>query len=203
MKTQTKINTPDLTREQLLSLAFCEIHRQGFQGASISNILESTKLTKGALYHHFPTKHALGLAVIDEIIAPRLETLLFQPLRDSTAPVATLLEILTGVASFIGDEGIMLGCPLNNLMLEMSPLDEKFRHHLNTILETWQQIISTALQHGQKNNIVKADVDSEVAALFIVSAWEGCFSVAKNKQSPDSFKLCMKQLHGYVQSLLN
>ena len=203
MKTQTKINTPDLTRGQLLSLAFCEIHRQGFQGASIANILESTKLTKGALYHHFPTKHALGLAVIDEIIAPRLETLLFQPLRDSTTPVVTLLEILGGVASFIGDEGIMLGCPLNNLMQEMSPLDEKFRHHLNTILETWQQIISTALQHGQENNIVKPDVDCHATALFIVSAWEGCFSIAKNKQSPDSFKLCMKQLHSYVQSLMN
>ncbi len=202
MTTQTKINTPALTQGQLLSLAFCEIHRQGFQGASISNILESTKPTKGALYHHFPTKHALGLTVIDEIIAPRLETLLFRPLRDSTTPVATLLEILAGVASFMGDEGIMLGCPLNNLMQEMSPLDEKFRHHLNTILETWQQIISTALQHGQENNIVKPDVDCDATALFIVSAWEGCFSIAKNKQPPDSFKLCMKQLHGYVQSLM-
>lgn len=113
MNIETKIKPQDLTREKLLSLAFCEIHRQGFQGASIANILESSKLTKGALYHHFPTKHALGLAVIDEIIAPRLEILLFQPLRDSATPVLTLMEILTGVASFIGDEGIMLGCPLN------------------------------------------------------------------------------------------
>ncbi len=203
MTTQTKTKPQDLTREKLLSLAFCEIHRQGFQGASIANILESTKLTKGALYHHFPTKHALGLAIIDEIIALQLETLVFEPLRDSTTPVHTLLEIITGVAAFMGDEGIMLGCPLNNLMQEMSPLDEQFRHHLNTILETWQQSISNALLHGQANNIVKPDVDCHAAALFIVSAWEGCFSIAKNKQSPDSFKMCMKQLHDYVQSLMN
>ncbi len=203
MKIETKIKPQDLTREKLLSLAFCEIHRQGFQGASIANILVSTELTKGALYHHFPTKHALGLAVIDEIIAPRLDALVFQPLRDSTTPVVTLLEILSSVASFMGDEGIMLGCPLNNLMQEMSPLDEKFRQHLNTILEAWQQAIHAALVHGKENNLVKADVDCHAAALFIVSAWEGCLSIAKNKQSRYSFKLCMKQLHGYVQSLMN
>ncbi len=199
----SKIKSQDLTREKLLSLAFCEIHRQGFQGASIANILESTELTKGALYHHFPTKHALGLAVVDEIIAPQLESMVFQPLRDSANPVATLLEIIAGVASFLGDEGIMLGCPLNNLMQEMSPLDETFRHHLNTILETWQQTISNALLQGQANHIIKADVDCPSAALFIISAWEGCISIAKNKQSPETFKLCMKQLHDYVQSLTN
>ncbi len=199
----TKIKPQDLTREKLLSLAFCEIHRQGFQGASIANILESTQLTKGALYHHFPTKHALGLAVVDEIIAPQLESMVFQPLRDSANPVATLLEIIAGVASFLGDEGIMLGCPLNNLMQEMSPLDEQFRHHLNTILETWQQTISNALLQGQADCIIKPEVDCPAAALFIISAWEGCISIAKNKQSPETFKLCMKQLHDYVQSLTN
>lgn len=202
MIAQTKIKPQDLTREKLLSSAFCEIHRQGFQGASIANILESTGLTKGALYHHFPTKHALGLAIIDEIITPRLDSLIFKPLLSSKNPVSTLLEIIAGTGTSIGDEGIMLGCPLNNLMQEMSPLDEQFRQHLNIVLETWQHAIQTALEHGQKSHSVKSDINCQAAALFIVSAWEGCFSIAKNKQSPHAFSMCMTQLHGYVKSLM-
>ena len=202
MSTATKIKQQDLTREKLLASAFCEIHRMGFQGASIANILESTGFTKGALYHHFPTKHALGLAVIDEIIAPQLETLIFSQLRTSENPVATLLKVIAESNKFMGDEGIMLGCPLNNLMQEMSPLDEQFRHHLNAVLETWQQSIHAALKHGQKRNVIKAKIDCQAAALFIVSAWEGCFSIAKNKQSPAAFAMCMTQLHGYVKSLM-
>lgn len=197
-----EINKQDLTREKLLQAAFCEMHKQGYQGASIANILKSTALTKGALYHHFPTKHALGLAVIDEVIAPQLEQMVFKPLRDSDNPVTTLLAIIAGVDTFMGEAGIMLGCPLNNLMQEMSPLDEQFRHHLNHILELWQQDISTALEHGQRHGVVKPDIDTLAAALFIISAWEGCFSIAKNKQSPSAFSLCMMQLHGYVRSLL-
>ena len=202
MTTQTKIKQHDVTREKLLSSAFCEMHRQGYQGTSIANILASTGLTKGALYHHFPTKHALGLAVIDEIIAPHLEKLVFKPLRTSKNPVSTLLDIIAGADKSIGDEGIMLGCPLNNLMQEMSPLDEQFRDHLNAILEIWQQSLGTALKHGQKHGIIKSKINCQAAALFIVSAWEGCFSVAKNKQSPGAFSMCMTQLHGYVQSLM-
>lgn len=202
MNTQVKIKQQDITREKLLNSAFCEMHRQGFQGASIANILDSTGLTKGALYHHFPTKHAIGLAVIDEIIAPHLEALIFTPLRTSENPVQTLLEVISNLEANMGEEGIMLGCPLNNLMQEMSPLDEAFRHRLNSVLEIWQQCIRGALDHGQKHGLIKADVDSQAVALFIVSAWEGCFSIAKNKQSPAAFSMCMKQLHGYVTSLM-
>lgn len=192
----------DLTRQKLLQSAYCEIHQHGYQGAGIAKILASTELTKGALYHHFPTKHALGLAVIDEIIAPQLDSMVFQPLLTSHQPVTTLLEIIAGVDAFMGEEGIKLGCPLNNLMQEMSPLDDQFRHHLNNVLEAWQQAIYKAFEHGQQHHVIKADVDIKAAALFVISAWEGCFSIAKNKQSPAAFSLCMTQLHGYVRSLL-
>jgi AcrR family transcriptional regulator len=192
----------DITRQKLLQSAYCEMHQHGFQGASIAKILESTALTKGALYHHFPTKHALGLAVIDEIIAPQLDCLVFQPLLTSQQPVTTLLEIIAGVDALMGEEGIKLGCPLNNLMQEMSPLDDQFRQHLNNVLEAWQQAIYKAFEQGQQQHVIKAEVDIKAAALFVISAWEGCFSIAKNKQSPVAFSLCMTQLHGYVRSLL-
>src|SRR5512135_589820 len=124
---------PDLTRDKLLRSAFCEIHRQGFQAASIANILASTGLTKGALYHHFPTKQALGLAVVDEVMYNRLETRLFRPLGESEQPVQTLLDILERLSER-AVELVPLGCPLNNLVQEMSPLDPDFREHLGVIL---------------------------------------------------------------------
>ena len=202
MATEIKIKQQDLTREKLLLSAFCEIHRNGYQGASVANILDSTHLTKGALYHHFATKHALGLAVINEVIAPNLNQLVFARLHNSTTPVNTLLEIILHIDAEIGEEIILLGCPLNNLMQEMSPLDEQFRHHLNVVLENWQSAIQSALQRGQTQAQIKAEIDCQAAALFIISAWEGCIGIAKNRQSIDSFKTCMQQLHGYVRSLM-
>ncbi|HUX62327.1 TetR/AcrR family transcriptional regulator [Sulfuricella sp.] len=197
---QTK--QPDLTRDKLLQSAFCEIHRQGFQAASIANILQDTGLTKGALYHHFPTKHALGLAVIEEVIKEQLEGLIFKPLRESERPIEMLLEIIATIDKKVPSDFVMLGCPLNNLMQEMSPLDELFQKRLGGVLGVWQKTVEGALKRGQKQGEIRAEVDYKAAALFIVSAWEGCIGVAKSMQSPKTFGICMKQLHGYVQGLM-
>ncbi|WP_232504427.1 TetR/AcrR family transcriptional regulator [Sulfuricella denitrificans] len=182
--------------------AFCEIHRQGFQAASISNILQDTGLTKGALYHHFPTKQALGLAVIDEVIKGRLEGLIFKRLRESEQPVETLLDIIATIDKKVPSDFVMLGCPLNNLMQEMSALDELFQQQLSGVLGIWQKTVEDALKRGQMQGEIRADVNYKAAALFIVSAWEGCIGVAKNMQSPKAFSICMQQLHGYVQGLM-
>jgi len=192
----------DLTRDKLLQAAFNEIHLHGFQAASIANILRDTGLTKGALYHHFPTKHELGLAVIKEVVNDQLDLMIFRRMRESERPVQTLLQIIDESRHQTELEAISLGCPLNNLMQEMSPLDKNFQTCLNNILSIWQSVVEDALRKGQKMGTVLRDVDCHAAALFIVSAWEGCIGIAKSQQSLKNFSLCMKQLHSYVQGLL-
>ena len=59
---------PEQTRQNILAAAFEEVHGNGFRGASLERILADTGLTKGALYHHFPNKDALGHALIDETL---------------------------------------------------------------------------------------------------------------------------------------
>ncbi|MES2365285.1 MAG: TetR/AcrR family transcriptional regulator [Pseudomonadota bacterium] len=191
----------DLTREKILHAAFGEIHRNGFQAASIANILADTGLTKGALYHYFPAKHALGLAVIDEVIRAGLEEMVFSPLREAEYPVEELLNIMQCKAEYADEDTVRLGCPLNNLMQEMSPLDDVFQARMTLILKAWKTAIFNALVIGQRQHQIRPDVDCEAAALFIVSAWEGCWGVAKNMQSVHAFRSCITQLQDYVLSL--
>jgi AcrR family transcriptional regulator len=192
---------PDITRDKILDAAFQEIHKRGFQAASLSNILDRTGLTKGALYHHFPDKDRLGYAVIDEVIRESLETMIFAPLRETDDPVATLRAVIEHKAERTTGEYVALGCPLNNLMQEMSPLEPEFKRRLTEILRTWQDVVTEALKRGQKRGQVRQDVDCRAAALFIVSAFEGCIGIAKALQSVKEFRLCMAQLVNYVEGL--
>ena len=193
----------DHTREKLLKAAFNEIYRHGYQAASIANILQNTGLTKGALYHYFPTKRELGLAVVDELIRDYLEQSIFEPLRSSSEPVAALLRMIDRLGQKLDPEFVKLGCPLNNLMQEMSPLDPAFKTHLNAVLATWGRVVEEALLAGQRTGTIRADVDCRAAALFIVSAWEGCIGIAKSLQSSEGFGICMKQLQVYLRGLMS
>lgn len=86
----------DLTRQRILEAGFAEMHRHGFQAASVANILIDTGLTKGALYHHFSSKKDLGLAVVNEVIGSYLEQAILRPLRAAARPVPALLDLLDG-----------------------------------------------------------------------------------------------------------
>ena len=190
------------TRAVLLHAAAKEIHRHGFKAASIATILQDTGLTKGALYHHCPSKQQLGLAVVDEVIAPDLAARLFDPLRRSVDGLDVLLAYMDWRITAMTDADVRLGCPLNNLVQEMSHEDPEFRARLDHILQDWQTVIAEVLRDEQLQGRILSSVDVDASALFIVSAWEGCWGMAKIRQSAQTFRVCMAQLKSYVLGLM-
>lgn len=193
--------TSDLTRQHLLEAAFAEIHQHGFQAASLTQILADTGLTKGALYHHFPDKKALGLAVIEEIIRPYLTAMAFEPLVETRQPIAAIRALLALKAAESDLTMVALGCPLNNLMQEMSPVDETFRMHLNSLFQDWVSVVQEALTRGKEAGEVHKDVEPAETAFFIVSALEGCIGMSKNTQSVSAYRGCLLQLGRYLDTL--
>ncbi len=191
----------ELTRERILNAAFHEIHVHGFQGMRVEQILASTGLTKGALYHHFTGKQALGYAVVEEIIQNYNVSTWREPLLASNDPIATLQQILNSSCTGHSDEEITRGCPLNNLAQEMSGLDEGFHQRLHQIYVNWSEAIASALAAGQKDGTVRADIDNASVALFIVSSTQGMLGAAKCLQSSDTLQRLVATLCDYIESL--
>lgn len=191
----------DGTRARLLEAAFREVYERGFQAASLTEILRDTGFTKGALYHHFSCKRALGLAVVEEVVRERLESTVFRPLEEADRPVSALLTLWDDKLRSLDDDAIKHGCPLNNLIQEMSPVDVEFRTCLGAILARWQAVLREALRRGQLQQEIRPDIDCDTTALFILAAWEGCWGIAKNQQSAPAFRHCVARLKDYVQGL--
>ena len=156
----TTSRNPEQTRERILHAAFEEIHIHGFQGMRIEHILAATGLAKGALYHHFENKQALGYAVVEEVIQEHHASTWREPLLAATDPITALQTLLRSFTERHSKEEILRGCPLNNLVQEMSGLDEGFHQRLRQIYVDWSATIADALAAGQRNNIVRTDIDS-------------------------------------------
>ncbi len=192
---------PDKTRDAILAAAFDEIHAQGFRSASIDNILRRTGVTKGALYHHFPNKAALGYAVVEEVIGPWAADMM-APLDDPQLnPLDTLLQIGVEQSALDTHGSPMLGCPVNNLVHEMSALDEGFRERLNAIMLDWRARIGRALARGQRDGIVRAGINADDAAAFALAAYEGCIGLAKSSRDAELFESCSRGMVAFVNGL--
>ena len=190
------------TRRKLLDAAFGEFHLHGFQAASLETIVERAGVTKGALYYHFPDKSALGHAVVDEVVRePLLEAYLGCLDEASGDPLAVIQHTLRRRADDFVSGGIELGCPLNNLTQEMSPLDEGFRARVAATLDLWTDAYVKALDRAQAEGFIRSDVNVRPIAGLIVAAVEGSFGVAKAAQSVDALRSNLNALADLLESL--
>ena len=191
----------DTTRDKLLKAAFEEIYRRGFQAASLDTILAKAGVTKGALYHHFPNKASLGYAVVDEVVKGLLLErwgVLESPSGD---PITALQRILRGRVANLTSREVELGCPLNNLAQEMSPLDQRFRRGVNATFDIWTDAVAKDLGRGQAEGTVRKDVDPRKIAAFVVASIEGSFGLAKGAQSASMLRSNLEVLSSFLESL--
>lgn len=189
------------TRDRILLAAFLEIHEKGFQAASLAQILKHTGVTKGALYHHFPSKKELGYAVVDELLEEHMRLFWVDPLERGMNPIDTLIEILNLARERVSERDIQLGCPVNNLAQEMSPIDEGFRIRIDRTLSAWRGGIADALKEGQEAGLVKTDFDANSMATLLVSSLQGTIGMAKNAQNRDVLTQCGMSLGYFLNSL--
>lgn len=192
---------PDQTRGRILEAAFLDMYRNGYQGMRLDEVLAETGLTKGALYHHFPNKQALGYAVVDEVLLPTMESLWLQPIRNAKDQFQGLIGVIEQMPEGKPPEMLQYGCPLNNLAQEMSPLDEGFRQRLDHVFSMWHQVTAAALKQAQRSGVLRADVDCDETATFILAAVEGCIGLAKSAQSVETLKRCNRGLIQFLLSL--
>ncbi|MDX2283709.1 MAG: TetR/AcrR family transcriptional regulator [Bacteroidia bacterium] len=189
------------TRQRILDKNFEAMHKHGFQGMRTDKVVQELGITKGAFYHYFQSKQELGYALVDEKLAP----MYLHPWKEWPAkpgnPVEQIVELIRFLSDMQNEDLIKLGCPLNNLIQEMAPLDEGFRLRLGRIVEGMQAGIREALLRGQREGSVRTDTDAADAAVFIVSAMEGAFGIAKAQQSLAIFRQAVRQLTAYVRSL--
>ena len=63
------------TRDRILQAALQIFAQKGYHRALVDDIVHASGTSKGAVYHHFPNKEALFLALVDELSARLAESI--------------------------------------------------------------------------------------------------------------------------------
>src|SRR5690348_9500378 len=111
-------NDPAAMRARILDAAFDLFQEQGYNASSWHQIAARAAVTGGAFHHHFPTKKALGLAVIEERVAAAVEDTWLEPVRTAKSARDGILKVLEEISRQLDAQGSVRGCPVNNLALE-------------------------------------------------------------------------------------
>jgi TetR/AcrR family transcriptional regulator, transcriptional repressor for nem operon len=189
------------TRTRILEAAHEEIYQNGYQGMRIDAILQKTNLAKGALYHHFPNKLALGYAVVEEILMGHFLEVWQGFLSQDKDPLIAMQKLFLWKAECFQNEDSFNGCPLNNLNQEMAAIDEGFHARLEMVMNTIMNTIVTALAEGQQQGYVRSNINPEKIAMFLLSCYQGIMGAAKCMQAPQLLTDLFGTLNDYIDTL--
>ena len=201
-KTPVK-KTRDLekSRKEILEIAFMEVFTRGFQGVSVDDIVKKTSLTKGAFYHQFPTKLDLGYALVEEVISPMILERWIGPLENFQNPLDGILKQMKNLIGKTDPAILKLGCPLNNLVQEMSPVDAGFKRRLQTALTLWIDQTDIHLRRAKKAGFIKPEVNTRHVAHFVVMAHEGVYGMLKGLDDPKVFDALYDSMKRYFEMI--
>ncbi len=172
----------------------------GFEALRADKEVLNLNISKGALYHYFPTKLDIGYAMVDEIIMPMYEKK-WSGLIDRSEGISTMIyQIIESEKQEATEKKILRGDVLYNLMLEMSGVDLKFRQKLEEVLEMQVKILQKSLLAGKSSNEIKPGVDSRSMAYLLIGQLHGCYAIAKTRASKDVF---VSMVNGLQKQLID
>lgn len=189
------------TRARILEKNAEAIHINGFQGTRTDKAIAELGITKGAFYHYFPDKMAMGYAIIDEILYPHYTSAWTHLENYAGNPVDGVIAGIERVRNTCDEQNIGYGCPLNNLIQEMSPLDEGFRGRLNRVVEKEIELIASAFEKAKQAGQMAAFIEPHALASFVFAGLEGSFTLGKIKRSKLVFDASIDQLVQYLNLL--
>ena len=192
---------PQKTRDRLLDAAFEEIWKNGYQAASIDKILKDTRLTKGALYHHFGDKRGLAYCTVETRIQTYIRARWIQPIENVDNPIDEYIRLVDRNIQHLPENERLFGCPLSKLSREMLTLDEGFRTRLEIIINEWHAALTTALKRGQLRGYVLHDLNPEATGLYIMCSTQGMMDPAYLNVEDQNISSIVDSLKMYLESI--
>ena len=166
-------------RDKLLHEGLRVVHRQGFGGASVRDIVQAAGVPQGSFTNHFASKEAFGLEVLDLYFA-MAQDLISKTLRnDDLAPLARLRAYVDANIAFMQAHELRNGCLLGNYSAEAGTQADSIRLRLADILRDVEKSIAACLKLAVKAGELPRGYKSTDVAGFIVSSLQGAFLIAK------------------------
>jgi AcrR family transcriptional regulator len=169
----------DTTRLQILRAASRQFARKSYSLVSLDDILADAEVTKGAMYFHFRSKHALASAIIEYRFASARDSV-DELLARKLSGLETLIDIIYLVAiEDISDETARAGL---NLLESIGRTDGLQANVLGQWVDAFAAIAGKAIRDGD----VIESRDPRGIARLLVSMYMGLRQTS-NLAEPDLF----------------
>ena len=187
-------------RDKIVIAAMDLFWAKGYNSTSVADILSRTQLNSGSLYHAFPGKQDILVAVLEAYrdgIYPMLIDPAWAGVDD---PVERIFALLAAYRAMIVDTECTYGCPIGSLALELHEADPVVRDLLAANFAAWVGAIETCLEAAAER--LPADLDRRALGEFVLTTMEGGVMQARTHRDVGNFDRAIAVLRSHFDMLL-
>jgi TetR/AcrR family transcriptional regulator, transcriptional repressor for nem operon len=188
------------TRERILARSAQLFNRQGYFGASLTDIMRETGLEKGGIYNHFSSKEQLALESFDyayELVRQRTR----QALAGKFDAIERLVAIVSVFQSEAEDPPVAGGCPILNTAIEADDANEMLRDRARAAMDDWRATIHRIVNKGIERQQIRPGIDADEVASVLIATLEGALMLSSLYKDPTHMKRAADHVVRYIESM--
>ena len=191
------------TRDRILAAARGLVIDNGFRATTVDAVLAASASSKGAFFHHFPTKRALADALVEQYVADDLEMLeqgMAAAYDVGPDPVDRAIAFLRYYED-MADEIMSgtTGCLYTSVLAEMDLVDAGTSDPITKAVATWRERYAELLAPAVG---ARADIDVPALSDHVFVTFEGAYLLARTTGDASQMRRQLAVVRGLVESLL-
>lgn len=173
---------------------------KGYGSTSIADILSRTQLNSGSLYHAFPGKQDILIAVLEAYRAGLYPMLIDPAWAGVDDPIDRIFALLAAYRGMIVETECSYGCPIGSLALELHEADPVVRGLLAENFTGWVGAVERCL--ADAGDRLPESLDRRALAEFVLTTMEGGVMQARTHRDVASFDRGVAALRDHFDMLL-
>jgi TetR/AcrR family transcriptional repressor of nem operon len=187
------------TRERLLEAAIGLSLEKGFADTTVAEVCGRAEVTKGAFFHYFNDKEAMGKAVLEQWIANGNANYGSAPFWKLTDP----LERVYGYIDFTAEltRTGPCGCMVGIYSQELWQSQPELRADCEAAFTAWADGLAQLFDEAKTRHAPKASFDPRSLAYHFIAVFEGGLILARAYKRPQIVGKQLEHFKRYVKTL--
>jgi len=194
-------NTKRDARAKIMDAAVATIREKGFSAASVDELCKRAGVTKGAFFHHFDSKQALGVAAARHWDEMTSEFFAAQDYHAHQDPLKRVLGYIDFRKSILQGPVSEFTCLVGTMVQEVYDTAPAIRDAVDVTISRHAARLETDIAEAIERHGIKPDWTAESLALHTQAVLQGAFILAKAKGGPEVAADSIDHLKRYVSLL--
>lgn len=187
------------TRARIIEAAMELFWEKGYSSTSIADILSRSQVNSGSLYHFFPGKQDVLLAVLEGYRDGIGAMLLGPAWAGVEDPVERVFALLAMYRRLIVETECTYGCPIGSIALELHDADPVVRERLAENFTGWVDAVEACLRSAAGR--FRPGTDFRGLAELALNVMEGGVMQARTFRDVAPFDRAVAQYRAYLDAL--